>query len=463
MTKGGCLGTIWTSGRVQELAPDEASLKAAKGLANPGKWSATGSTERAAWGECQGSGNKPYQTRIDLDGPAFKCSCPSRKFPCKHSLALFLLYTDHPALFTGNSPPGWVSEWIDSRNLQAQKKSQVSTKAETSPDPEAQAKRAAQRQDKILSGLEELTLWLCDLLRQGLAWAHSQPPSYWNSMAARLVDAQAVGLSNRVKRMAETILSGQDWQERLIRQVAHTYLLIEAYKRLDGFDENLRQEVRALVGWTVSKEQLLEQEMLWDRWHVLSQRVEHQDTLDIQRTWLWGPNIQRFALVLDFAANHTTLDKSLLTGTVLEAGLVFYPGVDSHRALIKERRGLTGQMEKINVTLSASELFTLYADRLEKMPWTETIPCFLGPIQILPAKSIDGTVTGWYGADAFGRRVMLSPKFRQGWHTLAVSGGKPLTLFGEWDGRMFLPLSLDFNGRVYQLTESPVYGLQGIG
>jgi uncharacterized Zn finger protein len=25
---------------------------------------------------------------VDLSGPAFRCTCPSRKFPCKHGLAL---------------------------------------------------------------------------------------------------------------------------------------------------------------------------------------------------------------------------------------------------------------------------------------------------------------------------------------------------------------------------------------
>ena len=42
------------------------------------------------WGLCAGSGKNPYQTIVDLSGPAYKCSCPSRKFPCKHALGLLL-------------------------------------------------------------------------------------------------------------------------------------------------------------------------------------------------------------------------------------------------------------------------------------------------------------------------------------------------------------------------------------
>lgn len=42
-------------------------------------------------GECQGSGKSNYITTADFiepEAPVFRCSCPSRQFPCKHSLAL---------------------------------------------------------------------------------------------------------------------------------------------------------------------------------------------------------------------------------------------------------------------------------------------------------------------------------------------------------------------------------------
>ena len=42
-------------------------------------------------GECKGSGKNPYITSadyIDEAHPVYRCSCPSRQFPCKHSLGL---------------------------------------------------------------------------------------------------------------------------------------------------------------------------------------------------------------------------------------------------------------------------------------------------------------------------------------------------------------------------------------
>ncbi|WP_420894866.1 SWIM zinc finger family protein, partial [Streptomyces noursei] len=46
---------------------------------------------------CEGGDGTRYGTVVDLDGPAFQCSCPSRKFPCKHTLGLLLRWAGDEA------------------------------------------------------------------------------------------------------------------------------------------------------------------------------------------------------------------------------------------------------------------------------------------------------------------------------------------------------------------------------
>ena len=96
--------------QILALAPDPASAKAGSQLAAAHQWSNLGKSEAALWGECQGSGKTPYKTQVDLNGPAFKCSCPSRKFPCKHGLGLYRLSTAEPALFARGAEPQWVGD-----------------------------------------------------------------------------------------------------------------------------------------------------------------------------------------------------------------------------------------------------------------------------------------------------------------------------------------------------------------
>src|SRR6187402_730175 len=99
--------------QILQLAPDDASKKAGQQLANNAKWVEKYSHEKALWGDCQGSGSKPYKTIIDLKNLAFKCSCPSRKFPCKHGLALSLLYIRQRAQFQVSDPPSWALAWLE--------------------------------------------------------------------------------------------------------------------------------------------------------------------------------------------------------------------------------------------------------------------------------------------------------------------------------------------------------------
>ena len=107
--------------QVAQLAPDPPSLKAGRQLANPRLWLATHINDRVLWGEVQGSGKDPYRTQIDLGAIAFKCTCPSRKFPCKHGLALLLLRAQNAAAFGQGEPPAWVAKWLASRQQRAEK------------------------------------------------------------------------------------------------------------------------------------------------------------------------------------------------------------------------------------------------------------------------------------------------------------------------------------------------------
>ncbi|TVT18438.1 SWIM zinc finger family protein, partial [Amycolatopsis rhizosphaerae] len=105
--------------QVLALAPDAASAKAGRGQASAAKWPASGCSERAVWGECQGSGKKPYQVCVELAGPAFRCSCPSRKFPCKHALGLLLRWSAGELVPAGE--PDWAGTWLAERAARAER------------------------------------------------------------------------------------------------------------------------------------------------------------------------------------------------------------------------------------------------------------------------------------------------------------------------------------------------------
>src|SRR5215470_636546 len=147
----------YSAEQIIALAPDAASAKAGRSLATTSKWQNVGQDERALWGECQGSGAKPYQTVIDLNEPAFRCSCPSRKFPCKHGLGLFLLLAYTPAAFEQTAPPAWVAEWLSKRDQAARQRAAPGagpSAADRQPARQPAASRsAAAREAKVAAGV----------------------------------------------------------------------------------------------------------------------------------------------------------------------------------------------------------------------------------------------------------------------------------------------------------------------
>src|SRR6202046_4980154 len=106
----------WSADSVLDLAPDESSRRSGAGLGRPAPWRDAGVAGDVLWGLCAGSGKNPYQVVVDLSGPAYKCSCPSRKFPCKHALALLLLWAQGAALVGEGQPPPEVAAWLALRS-----------------------------------------------------------------------------------------------------------------------------------------------------------------------------------------------------------------------------------------------------------------------------------------------------------------------------------------------------------
>src|SRR5437870_193423 len=97
---------------VAAMAPDQSSLAAARKLLGAASWPVRAVDGAGlAWGECQGSGSAPYRIAVSIDDLGYKCTCPSRKLPCKHTLALIWHLAERPADFTTSAVPEWVVEW----------------------------------------------------------------------------------------------------------------------------------------------------------------------------------------------------------------------------------------------------------------------------------------------------------------------------------------------------------------
>ncbi|MBX9688501.1 MAG: SWIM zinc finger family protein [Candidatus Obscuribacterales bacterium] len=433
--------SAYSEAQVLALAPDQGSARSGRELANRLKWLRVGADSRCVWGECQGSGKLPYQTAVDLGQLAFKCSCPSRKFPCKHGLALMLLFVREGESFAAEIPE-WVAQWLRSRQERAERKFLKADESElavaTIPDLQAKVRRQAERQARVESGISEFRLWLYDRIRHGLARLESEPYQVFENAAARLTDAQAPGLARILRQCAGIPNSGEGWQERLLDKLSLLHLATEGFLQSAFLPEDLQQDLRSIVGFTVSQDELLkEATAVRDNWQVMGQRLEIEERLKTQRTWLRGEESGRWALILSFAHGVQPLDQSFSTGSTQDAELVFFPGRMQQRALLKEKFGQAQPLNSFRAYESADAFADDYAQYLASNPWVESFPAALANLKA--GFSEGGTMIVY---DRENSILPLASVSGVDWQILALSGGFEFSLFGEWNGERLLPLSI---------------------
>ncbi|PSL45517.1 SWIM zinc finger protein [Chitinophaga niastensis] len=406
--------------QVLAMAPDESSRKSGKDLANPAKWVSKGISENALWGECQGSGSKPYQTQIDTGNMAFKCSCPSRKFPCKHGLGLLLLHARQQQLFTVQAPPAWVSEWLAKRAEKEEKKAEQAAAPEKPVDTAAQTKRLQARQQKVSDGVEELLRWIKDIIRNGIMAIPEKDRAFWENMTRRMVDAQAPGLAGMLRELSGINYYQEGWQTAFMDQLLRIYLVIQGYQHIDTLPAALQADVRSLIGFAQAQEELKEQTGITDTWQVLGKQTTEEDKLIVERYWLYGVNTQRTALILQFyVRNQGTATLALTPGGTIQAELVYYPSAAPLRALIKSQ-----------IAAAPNHSFQGYARWQEVMAAQTAIsaqlPVYNDQVYTIANLTLVWHQEQWWLQDSHQQLMRIRNGFRHTWKLLALSGGMPL-------------------------------------
>ncbi|HEX9999185.1 MAG TPA: SWIM zinc finger family protein, partial [Actinoplanes sp.] len=396
----------WSVAQVETLAPDASSVKAARGLAGPGSWSSCGRLDDILWGVC-----RAYQVCADLTGPAFHCSCPSRKVPCKHGLGLLLRWAesdvpDAPA-------PAFAAQW------QAARAARAAAGPRPAGDPAAAARRAEQRAERVAGGMTELRRWLDDQVRQGLAGAQRGGHRPFEAMAARLVDAQAPAVAGAVRRLGGIAGIGPQWADRLLGELALLRLLVAGHERLADLPPELAATVRRRIGFPVSTEEVLAGPRVTDHWQVLGQVETDDGALTTRRTWLHGAAQRRFAQVLSFAAPGQPLTADLVPGTEFRGDLTFYPGAAPLRALVASRDSAAEPFAAPDGATTLAEALVGWAATVAAEPWRFDAPVLLADVR--------PTVDAWL-ADGSGAGLPLAPGHREPWWLLAAAGGGPATV-----------------------------------
>ena len=393
----------WSAEQVTALAPDAQVSKAGLKLAAPGTWSGPGTDGTLLWGAARGSGKNPYKVCVDLTGPAFTCSCPSRKIPCKHTIGLLHLWSQGQV--PSDEPSDYAADWAQARRKRAERKAARAAGTAPDADPATAAKRAkaararaARREQRITDGLANLDRWILDQIDQGLVTTSESRSTALRRLAARMVDAQAPGIATRLGELADLDDESPDWLRALASELGTIHLLVRAWAGREHLPADLVACARREIGLSVPSEEVLAAPGVEDRWAVMGTRDREEGRVTARDFWLCGTSTGRWGRIIAYAREAEELPTTFSPGTLVRARLHFHPG-PGLRALSRPEQPAAEPVAGWDPgALSVASAREAWRDALAADPWADVRPLL---------------VAGRLAADAEGR-LALSPREADG-------------------------------------------------
>ena len=413
---------------IRGAAPDHATRRAADELARGDNWGQAGwsnldgTDNRLLWAAFAEGKRAPTQTTVLLPALRAACTCPATRFPCRHILALML--RDHSCALEHRPPPDWFSRTPSPRQARAET-------AAGQPDA---------RQEKLVAGMADLQRWLGDLARQGLAGLPQRRRQEWLAAADRLVDAYAPEAARELRELSLLPGSAPDWPERVLPRLGRLALLCAAFQRLDALSPGERADALAAAGLPSRPGD----DGVTDIWLVAGVRQVYENKQRRERVWLYGRASGRWAMLSDVRPANRLDGICWPTGVSLAGELAFVPSAWPLAARpITDLKLIDLPDPDVVHGGDVDAIMAGYAAALACNPWLRRLPALVGEAFVEPPAA--GSPL-WRLRDRRGHVLPLPPRFGYGWQLLALSGDRPLTLFGEYDGATLTPLSVLHGG-----------------
>jgi hypothetical protein len=190
------------------------------------------------FGECKGSGAENYRPSADFSDPAkpvYRCTCPSRQFPCKHSLALLYAYAQG-SKFAEKDVPADIAEKRTEIEQRAEKKKEDADKPHKVNTSALKKKIQTQ-----LAGLDLLESLVNDLVRSGLGTLNAKSARQVEEQARQLGDAYLPGAQNALHALTGLFYRSQISSEDELKASERERIYSAALDQLNRLHSLCRQ------------------------------------------------------------------------------------------------------------------------------------------------------------------------------------------------------------------------------
>ena len=223
--------------QIVALAPNANAVSNGRKISNGGGFVSRMRSEDDTFymGECKGSGKSNYVVSADFveeDKPVFRCSCPSRQFPCKHSLGLMFEMAAGKDFAIGEIPKD-ILEKREKKQAKEAKKADGSSEKKPVSEKSAKASKAAKTKKikKQLEGLKLMKQMTDQLMHTGLSSMGSVSLKSYRDLAKQLGDYYLPGPQNYFNRL---VLEMEAYQKDSDKK--HYHQAVEVLKRLRALE-----------------------------------------------------------------------------------------------------------------------------------------------------------------------------------------------------------------------------------
>ena len=230
--------------------------------------------------------------------------------------------------------------------------------------------------------------------------------------------------------------------DEVLDRLGLLFLVCETFERRAGLDPSLAAELRARIGWTIREADLPTEADIVDRWFVVARRHEFDERLCETRTWLRGTSTDRWALILDFAPVRTEPANEPPVGAAVEGRIGFYPGASAVRGALRAGFQSVDALADPTGSVDLAAALATYAAAVSKDPFLERWPTIIDQVEVAWDRDTKRLIL----IDRAGMAVPARFVDESVAPFIAFSGGRPVSVAGEWDGHALDVLAVGAGG-----------------